>query len=72
MRNLADRVERRVGLPEVRLAAAPEDRRFVVKAFAAKALKVAQNPALRPIEVWALRAIIAFAAVKLGIDASKL
>ena len=36
------------------------------------ALKIARNPVLRPVEVWALRAGFAFVAVKLGVDASKL
>lgn len=33
-----------------------------------KVLSVAKNPILRPVEVWALRAIVTFVCVKLGID----
>lgn len=42
-------------------------KQFVRKA-AAKALAVARNPIIRPIEVWALRAGFTFVAVKLGLD----
>ena len=43
-----------------------------LKALAARVLKTARNPVLHPVEAWALRAIVAYAAVKLGLDASKL
>lgn len=33
----------------------------------ARLLKLAKNPALRPFEVWAVRALFAYVAVKLGI-----
>jgi hypothetical protein len=33
---------------------------------------VAKNPALRPFEVWALRAVLAALAVRLGIDVKSL
>lgn len=43
-----------------------------MKQFLARAERAARNPAVRPVEVWALRAVLAYVAVKLGIDASDL
>lgn len=43
-----------------------------MKKLAARALRVLREPALKPLEVWALRAIVAYVAVKLGLDASSL
>lgn len=42
-----------------------------MKKWLDKALAALKNPALRPFEIWALRAIAGYAAVKLGIDASQ-
>ena len=39
-----------------------------MKAALAWLRKAAANPIVRPVEVWALRAIFAYAAAKLGID----
>lgn len=35
--------------------------------LAARALTVARNPVVKPFEVWAIRAAVAYLAVKLGI-----
>ena len=39
-----------------------------MKKFAHRALVVLRNPALKPVEIWALRTVFAIVAVKLGID----
>ena len=33
---------------------------------------IARNPVVRPVEIWALRAILAYAALKLGVDVKDL
>lgn len=44
---------------------------FVSRGFS-KFVKIAQNPSVRPVEVWALRAVLAWVGVKLGIDVAGL
>lgn len=44
----------------------------LIKRAAAKVETVARNPVVRPVEVWALRAILGYVAVKLGIDVKDL
>ena len=43
-----------------------------LRSASAKALVVAKNPVLRPVEIWALRALFAAVAAYLGLDAKHL
>lgn len=39
-----------------------------MKRLLKRVVVVARNPIVRPVEVWALRALIAWVSVKLGVD----